>query len=443
MADVGAAAGVLSLLTGLHSSKVIIMKLDQILELLGWEEKLLEGEEFMKNIIELIPWPNFYEEELALLEPYLKDLSLEDIPFIKDLPFTPDYFKALYDNYKILLKILEKTEKLDKLKKMEEESGLDKLLKKSSDWFEEPIYENIKALEQEKPKGILDTLQSIDERLADIENELKGIKAGEVDTGEPEKEYPMKPSLDYPKDYSIRDTEDGVLKKVCELVQDSIAEYMKEMARRQGLLLDLSKSSGRGDAYVDITSMEHTGAGVAIGPAETIIMNAVLGALPGVISTAFENNVPSALENAVQSVISKKAEETGIGTLATGEESQNLSLNIEEMKNMLVQMASQSGDEGLADVIATKILEKTGGVVGGEGQMTREEMIATIGEGMEELPEQHKEILGIVERNQTLIYSYQDQLLRLEHMIQTKALTIDQIYKKIVKKMWDEYRCGG
>ncbi len=110
-----------------------------------------------------------------------------------------------------------------------------------------------------------------------------------------------------------------------------------------------------GDEYIDITNMEHTGGGAAISPSEAIIMNAVLGALPGAISTAFENSVPAALENAVQSVI-----------------------------------------------------EKTGGVVDGEGQMAKEEMIGAMVEGMEEVPEQYKEIRRIVERNQTLIYSYQD-----------------------------------
>jgi hypothetical protein len=222
----------------------------------------------------------------------------------------------------------------------------------------------------------------------------------------------------------------------------TLERVLQEMGEHPFEGIPLGKMN-EGSGYTDVTDMEHTGGGAAIDPAVAIIMNSVMSALPGAVNTAFENNVPVALENAVQSVIGKTAEETGIGTLATGEESQNLLLNIEEMKNMLAQMASQNSDEGLADAIATKILEKTGGVVGGEGQMAKEEMVATMVEGMEELPEQHKEILGIVERNQTLIYSYKDQLLRLEHMIQTKAMTIDQIYKKIVKKMWDEYRCGG
>jgi hypothetical protein len=99
--------------------------------------------------------------------------------------------------------------------------------------------------------------------------------------------------------------------------------------------------------------------------------------------------------------------------------------------------------EAQAEAVAVKIVEKTGGAVFPEENVTKQMVAEMIGVETEKLPEQHEEMLRLLGENQSIMYSYKDQLYRLEHMIQTKAMTIDQIYRKIVKKMWDEYRCGG
>ena len=94
--------------------------------------------------------------------------------------------------------------------------------------------------------------------------------------------------------------------------------------------------------------------------------------------------------------------------------------------------------EAQAEIIAGKIVEKTGGAV------SPEEKVADMISGeTENLPEQHKEMLSLLGQNQSIMYSYKDQLLRLENMIQTKALSFDQIYRKVIKRMWDDYKCGG
>ncbi len=99
--------------------------------------------------------------------------------------------------------------------------------------------------------------------------------------------------------------------------------------------------------------------------------------------------------------------------------------------------------EAQAETIALKIVEKTGGAESPEEKVTVEQVAEMISVETEKQPEQYQEIIKLLGQNQNIMYGYQDQLSRLEHMIQTKALSFDQIYRKIVKRMWDDYKCGG